>query len=95
MAPDAVGTKEGSNIEDKDVAELVSKLDAKCNVKVTAHSKGQKSNRSLTKGSDKGAISSVIQSKNLSRVPCSGPRTAVHPKEQDARLNPAYTKGTK
>ena len=36
MAPDAVGTKEGSNIEEKVVAELLSKLDAKCNLKVVA-----------------------------------------------------------
>jgi len=30
MAPSAEEVKEGSNIKQKDVAELVSKLDAKC-----------------------------------------------------------------
>jgi len=36
MAPSAEEVKEGSNIEQKDVAELVSKLDAKYNVKVSS-----------------------------------------------------------
>ena len=34
---------------------------------------------------EKGAISSVIQSTNQGRVLSSGPRAAVHPKQQDAR----------
>ena len=50
MAPRAEETKEGSTIEQKDVAELVSKLDAKYDVKVTAQGKGQKSNHSLLRG---------------------------------------------
>jgi len=52
MTPSAEGAKEGSNIAKKDVAELVSKLDAKHNVKVTTQGKGQKSNHSLIEGSD-------------------------------------------
>jgi len=36
MAPSAEKAKEGSNVAQKDVAELVSKLDAKYNVKATA-----------------------------------------------------------
>ena len=71
MAPSAEEAKEGSNIEQKDVAELVSKLDAKCDVKATAQGKGQKSNHSLIEGSDIGAISSVIQTTNQSRIPSS------------------------
>jgi len=59
------GTKEECNIEEKDVAELVSKLDAKCDVNVAAQSKCQKSNHSFIEGSDKGMISSTIQPKNL------------------------------
>ena len=73
----------------------MSKLDAKCDVKVAAQGKGEKSNHSLIEGSDKGAISSVIQSTNQSRVPSSGPRTAVHPKEKDTRSNPEHEMGTK
>jgi len=46
MGQGTVEAKEKGNNEDKDVAELVLKLNAKCNVKVTAHSKGQKSNHS-------------------------------------------------
>jgi len=42
MAPSTEEAKEGSNIEQKDVVELVSKLNAKHNVKATAQSKGQK-----------------------------------------------------
>jgi len=90
MAASAEEEKEGSNIEQKDVAELVSKLDAKYNVKVTAQDKGQKSNRCLTEGSDKGTISSVIQSTNQSRVPGSRPRTNAHTKGKDTRLNPEH-----
>jgi len=71
MAPSAEEVKEGSNIEQKDVAELVSKLNAKCDVKATAQGKGQKSNHSLIEWSDKGAISSVIQTTNQSRIPSS------------------------
>jgi len=95
MVPSAEGAEKGSNIEQKDVAELVSKLDAKYNVKVTAQGKGQKSNHSLIKGSDKCAISSVIQSTNQSRVPSSRPGTTVHPKEKDTRLDPEHKMGTK
>jgi len=95
MAPDAAGAKEGSNIEEKDVAKLVSKLDDKHDVKVTTQDKGQKSNHSFTEGSDKGTISSMIQSKNPIRVPSSRPGTAVQPKDKDARSNPEHKKGTK
>jgi len=84
MAPDAAG-KEGSKIETKDVADLVSKLDAKYNVKVTAQGKGQKSDHVLIKGSDKGTISPVIQSRNQGRTMSSRPRNTVLPKEQDTR----------
>jgi len=90
MAPSAEETKEGSNIEQKDVAELVSKLDAKHNVKVTAQGKGQKSNHCLIEGSDEGAISSVIHSTNQSRVPSSRPGTNVHPKGKDTGSNPEH-----
>jgi len=86
MAPSAEEVKEGSNIEQKDVAELVSKLDAKYNVKATAQGKGQK-NHILIEGSDNDTISSVIQSTNQSRVPNSRPRTDVRPKGKDARSN--------
>jgi len=94
VAPDTAGTKEESNIEAKDVAELVSKLNTKHNVKVTTQGKGQKSNHSLIEGSDKGAISSVIQSMNQSRarVPSYGPGSAVNPKDKDARSNLAHKK---
>jgi len=85
MAPDATG-KEGSNIETKDVADLVSKLDAKHNVKVTAQGKGQKSDHVLIEGSDKGTISPVIQSGNQGHHTSSRPGTTVHSKEQDARF---------
>jgi len=78
---------EGSNVEQKDVAELVLKLDAKCNVKATAQSEGQK-NHILIEGSDNGAISPVIQSTNQSRVPSSGPRADVRPEGKDTRSNP-------
>jgi len=77
---------QGSNIEQKDVAELVSKLDAKHNVKATAQGKGQK-NHILIEGSDNDAISPVIQSTNRSRVPSSRPRTDVRPEGKDARFN--------
>jgi len=95
MGQGAAGAKEESNIEEKDVAELVSKLDAKHNVKVTAQSKCQKSNHSFIKASDKGVISPVIHPKNLSHDPSSRPGTAVHPKEQDARFKAEHSKGTK
>jgi len=95
MAPDAAGTKEGSNIEVKDVAKLVLKLDAKHSVKVSAQDKGKKSNHSCIEGSDKGAISSMIWSTNQSRAPSSRPRAVVRPKDKDARLNPEHKKGTK
>jgi len=85
MGQGTVEAKEVCNIEEKDVAELVSKLDAKCDVKVTAQNKGQKSNHSLTEGSDKGTISPVIQPKNSSCELSSRPRTTVHPKEQDTK----------
>jgi len=65
---------------------LVSKLDAKHDVKATAQSKGQK-NHILIEGSDNGAISPVIQSMNQSRVPSSRPRADVRPKGKDARSN--------
>jgi len=95
MAPDTEGAKERSNIEHDDVAELVSKLDTKHNVKVAAQDKGQKSDHSLIEGSDKGTISSVIQATSKSCVPSCRPRTAVHPKDKDARSNPEHKKGTK
>ena len=69
---------------------MASKLDAKHNVKATAQGKGQKSNHSLIEGSDKGTISSVIQTTNLSRVPSSRPRTVVRPKGKDTRLDPEH-----
>jgi len=92
MAPNAEEIKEGSNIEQKDVAELVLKLNAYYDVKVTAQGKGQKSNHSLIKGSDNGTISSVIQSTNQSRVPSSTsrPRADVRPKGKDTRSNPEH-----
>ena len=40
--------------------------------------------------SDKGAISSVIQTTNQSRVPSSRPRTVVRPKGEDTRLDPEH-----
>jgi len=79
--------KEGSNIEQKDVAELVSKLDAKYNVKAAAQGKGQKNDHALIEGSDNGTISPVIQSTNQSHVPSSRPRTDVRPKGKDTRSN--------
>jgi len=90
MAPSAEEVKKGSNIEQKDVAELVSKLNAKYDVKVTAQGKGQKSNHSLIEGSDNGTISPVIQSTNQSRVPSSRPRADVCPKGKDTRSNPEH-----
>jgi len=90
MAPSAEEVKEGSNVMQKDVAKLVSKLDAKYNVKVTTQGKGQKSNHCLIEGSDNGAISPVIQSTNQSRVPSSRPGTNVRPKGKDARSNPEH-----
>jgi len=89
MAPSVEEAKEGSNIEQKDVAELVSKLNAKCNVKATAQGKGQK-NHILIEGSDNGTISPMIQSTNRSRVPSSRPRTDVRPKGKDMRSNPEH-----
>jgi len=90
MAPSTEEATEGSNIEQKDVAKLVSKLNAKCDVKVTAQGEGQKSNHSLIEGSDNGVISPVIQSTNQSRVPSSRPRTNVRSKGKDARSNPEH-----
>jgi len=66
---------------------LVSKLDAKYNVKATAQGKGQKNDHTLIEGSDNGAISPVIQSTNQSRVPSSRSRTDVRPKGKDTRSN--------
>jgi len=86
MTPSAEEVKEGSNIEQKNVAELVSKLDAKHTVKATAQGKGQK-NHILIEGSDNGTISPVIQSTNQSRVLSSRPRTDVRPKGKDTRSN--------
>jgi len=90
MAPSAEEVKKGSYIEQKNVAELVSKLDAKYNVKVTTQGNGQKSNHCLIEGSDKVMISSAIQSTNQSRVPTSRPGTNVHPKGKDTRSNPEH-----
>mgnify|MGYP000128169263 CR=1 FL=1 len=90
MAPPAEEAEEGSNIEQKDVAELMSKLDAKGDVKATAQGKSQKSDHSLIEGSDEGAISSVIQATNQSCIPSSRPRTVVRPKGKDARLDPDH-----
>jgi len=87
MAPSAEEAKEGSNVEQKDVAELASKLGAKCDVKATAQCKGQKNNHVLIKGSDNGAISPVIQSTNQSRVPSSRPTTGARPEGKDTRSN--------
>jgi len=87
MAPSAEEVKKGSNIEQKDVAKLVSKLDAKHNVKATAQGKGQRNNHVLIEGSDNGTISHVIQSTNQSHVPSSGPRTDVRPEGKDTRSN--------
>jgi len=85
MAPSAEEVKEGSNIKQKDAAELVSKLDAKHDVKAAAQGKGLKNNHVLIEGSDNGAISPVIQATNRSRVPSSRPRTDVRPNGKDAR----------
>jgi len=90
MAPSAEEVKEGSNVKQKDVAELVSKLDAKCNVKATAQGKGQKNDHALIEGSDNGAISPVIQSTNQSRIPSSRPRADVRPIGKDTRSNPEH-----
>jgi len=90
MTPSAEEGKEGSSIEQKDVAELVSKLDAKCNVKATTQGKGQKNNHCLTEGSDNDTILPVIQSTNQSRVPSSRPRTNVRPKGKDTGSNPEH-----
>jgi len=87
MVPSTEEVNEGSNIEQKDVAELVSKLDAKYNVKATAHGKGQKNDHALIEGSDNGTISPVIQSTNQSCGPSSRPRTDVRPKGKDTRSN--------
>jgi len=78
---------QGSNIKQKDVAELVSKLNAKCNVKASAQGKGQKNNHVLIEGSDNGAISPVIQSTSQSCVPSSRPRNDVRPERKDTRSN--------
>jgi len=90
MAPPAEEVEEGSNIEQTDVAEMLSKLDAKCNVKATAQGKGQKSNHSLIEGSDKGAISPVIQTMNQSHIQSSRPRTVVSPNGKDTRSDPEH-----
>jgi len=87
MAPSAEEAKEGSNIKQKDVAKLVSKLDAKHDVKATAQGKGKKNNHVLIEGSDNGTISPVIQPTNRSRVPSSRPRTDVRPEGKDTRPN--------
>jgi len=87
VAPNAEEVKEGSNIKQKGVAELVSKLDAKHNVKAAAQGKGQKNNHVMIEGSDNGTISSVIQTTNGSRVPSSRPRTDVPPSGKDTRPN--------
>jgi len=47
------GIEEKRNKEDNDVAKLVLKFDAKCDVKVTAQGKSQKSNVSFIKESGK------------------------------------------
>jgi len=86
MAPSAEEAKEGSNTKQKDVAELVSKLDAKNNVKATAQGQGQK-NHILIETNDNGAKSPVIQLTNQSRVPSSGPRADVRLKGKDTRSN--------
>jgi len=49
----------------------------------------------LARQTDKGTISSVIQSTNQSRVPSSRPGTTVHPKGKDTRLDPEHKMGTK
>jgi len=85
MTPSAEEVKEGSNVEQKDVAELVSKLDAKCNVKTTAQGKGLKNNHVLIEGSDNGTISPVIQATNQGRIPSSRLRSNVRPKDKDTR----------
>jgi len=90
MAPSTEEAKEGSNIEQKDVAELVSKLNAKCDVKATAQGKGQKSNHSLIEGSDNDTISSMIQSTNQSPVQSSGPSADVRPRGKDTQSNPEH-----
>jgi hypothetical protein len=90
MAPEAAG-KEGSNIETKDVAELVSKLDAKYNVKVTAQGKGQKNDHVLIEGSDNGSISPVIQAGNQG----SRPKNTVRPKGKDTNRHTEQSKGIK
>jgi len=87
MAPSAEEAKEGSNIKKNDVAKLVSKLDAKHNVTVTAQFEDQKNNHVLIEGSDNDTISPVIQSTNRSRVRSSGPRTDVRHEGKDARSN--------
>jgi len=93
MAPSAEKAKEGSNIEQKDVAKLVSKLDTKHDVKAAAQTEGQK-NHILIEGSDNGAISPVIQSTNQSRVTSSGPRADVRPegKTQDPIRNAKWNR---
>jgi len=70
-------------------------MSAKCNMKVTAQGKGQKSNHVLIKGSDNGTISPVIQARNQGRTTSSGPENAVRPKEQDARCETEHSKGAK
>jgi len=87
MAPSMEEAKEGSNIKQKDVAELVSKLDAKHDLKAAAQGKGPKNNHVLIEGSDNGTISSVIRTTNGSRVPSSRPRTDVRPNGKDTRSN--------
>jgi len=85
MAPSAEEVKVGSYVGQKDVAKLVSKLDAKHNVKATAQGEGLKNNHVLIEGSDNGAISPVIQTTNQGRIPSSKPRSNVRPKDKDAR----------
>jgi len=94
MAPGAAG-KEGSDIKMKDVVDLVSKLDVKHNVKVTAQGKGQKDDHALIEGSDNGTISPVIQSGNQGRTASSRPGNTVRPKEQDTRFEAEHSKGMK
>jgi len=66
---------------------LVSKLDAKHNVKAAAQGKGLKNNHVLIEASDNGTISPVIQTTNGSRVPSSRPRTDVRPNGKDTKSN--------
>jgi len=94
MAPEVAG-KEGSNIKTKNVVNLVSKLDAKYNVKVTVQGKGQKNDHVLIKGSDNGTISPVIQAGNQGRTNSSRPENTVRPKGKDTRYKTEQSEGMK